>query len=57
ARLPIPISDPAVIKQVFGISKGAFKRALGHLLKAGLIKEEAGYTVLLDSNSQPSQEA
>ncbi|KMO62438.1 DNA-binding protein, partial [Lacticaseibacillus rhamnosus] len=50
-------SDPAVIKQVFGISKGAFKRALGHLLKAGLIKEEAGYTVLLDSNSQPSQEA
>lgn len=39
-------SDPEAIKQTFGISKGAFKRALGHLLKAGLVKEEAGYTIL-----------
>ncbi|RDS58629.1 DNA-binding protein, partial [Weissella thailandensis] len=30
--------------------------ALGHLLKAGLIKEEAGYTILLKTNDNASQE-
>ncbi|MFD1466268.1 S1 RNA-binding domain-containing protein [Lapidilactobacillus mulanensis] len=30
-------SDPTIIKDYFGISKGAFKRALGNLLKNGLI--------------------
>ncbi|WP_203624739.1 MULTISPECIES: S1-like domain-containing RNA-binding protein [unclassified Lacticaseibacillus] len=37
-------SDPDAIKMTFGISKGAFKRALGHLLKARLIVEENGVT-------------
>ena len=33
-------SDAQEIKRYFGISKSAFKRAIGHLLKAGLIKED-----------------
>lgn len=33
-------SDAQDIKRYFGISKSAFKRALGHLLKAGLIEED-----------------
>ena len=32
-------SDPALIKEFFGISKGAFKRAVGHLLKARLVTQ------------------
>jgi predicted RNA-binding protein (virulence factor B family) len=42
-------SDANEIKAYFGISKSAFKRALGHLLKAGYIKEdkEAGTIALL----------
>lgn len=39
-------SDPQAIKDYFGISKGAFKRALGHLLKARLIEEKGGNTYL-----------
>lgn len=41
-------SDPKIIRQVFGISKGQFKRAVGHLLKAGLVKETSTELVLLD---------
>ncbi len=33
-------STPDSIKEYFGISKGAFKRALGHLLKEHLIVQE-----------------
>lgn len=42
-------SDAQEIKQYFGISKSAFKRALGHLLKQKLIKEdkEAGTITLV----------
>ncbi|MFD1433156.1 CvfB family protein [Lacticaseibacillus yichunensis] len=40
-------SDPEAISKAFGISKGAFKRALGHLLKARLIVEADGKTILL----------
>ena len=40
-------TDPQVIRQVFGISKGQFKRAVGHLLKAGLVKETNGQLLLL----------
>lgn len=40
-------SDPEAIKLAFGISKGAFKRALGNLLKAKKIKEHDGVTELL----------
>lgn len=39
-------SSPEVIKDKFHISKGAFKRALGHLLKQGLIEEREGWTYL-----------
>lgn len=35
-------STPDSIKKYFGISKGAFKRAIGHLLKAGLIEQSDG---------------
>ena len=39
-------SSPEVIKDKFHISKAAFKRALGHLLKAGRIVEQDGWTWL-----------
>lgn len=35
-------SDPEDIKEYFGISKGSFKRAIGHLLKADLIEQVDG---------------
>ncbi|MDO4903471.1 MAG: S1-like domain-containing RNA-binding protein [Limosilactobacillus sp.] len=41
-------SDPQEIRAVFGISKGQFKRAIGHLLKAGLVEETSTELVLLD---------
>ncbi|WP_225047300.1 S1-like domain-containing RNA-binding protein [Lacticaseibacillus kribbianus] len=40
-------SDPEAIKQAFGISKAAFKRALGHLMKAKKIRQHDGITELL----------
>ncbi|MFD0897591.1 CvfB family protein [Loigolactobacillus binensis] len=40
-------SSPDAIKQYFGISKGQFKRALGHLMKAGVVKQVAGETILV----------
>lgn len=46
----MPYSDataPNIIKAKFGISKAAFKRALGHLMKEGKIKQEDGWTILL----------
>ena len=43
-------TSPEVIRDKFGISKGAFKRALGHLLKEGRIEERDGWTYLLSSN-------
>lgn len=39
-------SDPADIKAYFGISKGAFKRAVGHLMKAGVVHQEDGKLIL-----------
>lgn len=45
-------SDPEAIKQMFGISKGQFKRAIGHLLKARLIKQADGQTQLLAPTPQ-----
>ncbi|GHP12744.1 RNA-binding protein [Lentilactobacillus fungorum] len=45
----LPYSDkstPDAIKAYFGISKGAFKRALGHLLKEQLIIQEDGHIEL-----------
>lgn len=40
-------SDPAAIRQEFGISKGQFKRAVGHLMKAGLVQEKDGMLKLI----------
>lgn len=50
----LPYTDktaPTVIREVFGISKGQFKRAVGHLLKAGLVKEDAGQLILLEKKN------
>lgn len=50
----MPYSDkttPEIIKAKFQISKAAFKRALGHLLKAGSIEEKDGWTLLKDGAS------
>lgn len=43
-------SDATEIKKYFGISKSAFKRALGHLLKSNIIKEdkESGTIILIN---------
>lgn len=41
----LPYSDkssPAAIRSYFGISKGQFKRALGHLLKTGIVEQDNG---------------
>lgn len=40
-------SDPDAIRDFFGISKAAFKRAYGNLLKQGLVTQEDGETILL----------
>lgn len=40
------VTDAEIIKEKFGISKGAFKRALGKLLKEGKIKQEDSWTLL-----------
>ena len=39
-------------KQKFGISKAAFKRALGHLMKQGKIRQDDGWTYLTESPEQ-----
>lgn len=39
-------SPPEIIKERFGISKAAFKRALGKLLKEGLVEEREDWIVL-----------
>lgn len=40
-------SDPEAIKEQFGMSKSAFKRALGRLMKAKKIEQKDGKTLLL----------
>ena len=50
----MPYSDkttPEIIKAKFQISKAAFKRALGHLLKVGSVEEKDGWTLLKDGAS------
>ena len=48
-RMPYCDDTPMeIIKEKFGISKAAFKRALGRLLKEGLIAQSEGWTVLLE---------
>lgn len=43
-------TDPTVIRQVFGISKGQFKRAVGHLLKERLVRQEDGQLILQEQD-------
>lgn len=45
-------SNPEEIKQTFGISKAQFKRAIGNLLKQGKIKQQEGYTILVEADSE-----
>lgn len=42
-------SDPADIKDYFGISKGQFKRAVGHLMKQRFAEEHDGYLWLTEA--------
>ncbi len=44
-------SSPEDIKQLFGISKGQFKRALGHLMKLRMIEQKDGYTTLIKKSN------
>ncbi len=44
-------TDPAVIKSKFGLSKAAFKRALGHLMKEGKIRQEGGWTYIKEDRT------
>jgi hypothetical protein len=37
-----------IIKQKFGISKAAFKRALGHLMKENKVCQENGWTYIIE---------
>ncbi|CAM4267239.1 CvfB family protein [Paenibacillus tarimensis] len=51
----MPYSDetPAdIIKQKFGISKSAFKRAMGKLMRDGLIQQKGSWTHLNDSRPE-----
>lgn len=51
----MPYADstpPAIIKQKFDLSKAAFKRALGHLLKQGRIRQENGWTYLTEQQEE-----
>ena len=41
-----------IIKQKFGISKAAFKRALGHLMKEGKVRQENGWTYLTEGQQE-----
>jgi hypothetical protein len=45
--MPYCDDTPAeIIKAKFGISKAAFKRALGRLMKEGKVYQEDGWTIL-----------
>ncbi|MGX7197101.1 CvfB family protein [Enterococcus olivae] len=44
-------SSPEEIKQMFGISKGQFKRALGNLMKQRLIEQKDGITKLIKKSN------
>jgi len=52
-RMPYGDTTPIeIIKQKFGLSKAAFKRALGHLMKDGKIRQEDGWTYLVEKPEQ-----
>jgi len=43
---------PELIKERFGISKSAFKRALGNLIKTGYVEQREGWTYLLETKTE-----
>ncbi|SUP40588.1 CvfB family protein [Veillonella criceti] len=48
----MPYSDKTsaeIIKDKFGFSKAAFKRAVGHLMKSGKVIQEEGWTLLTET--------
>jgi len=52
----MPYSDetpPDVIQRKFGISKAAFKRALGKLMREGIVRQEGSWTYLNEQQDQP----
>ncbi|MHA0855736.1 CvfB family protein [Paenibacillus sp. CMAA1364] len=54
----MPYSDatpPDIIKERFGISKSAFKRALGKLMKEGLIAQKENWTYLVVAEPNNSE--
>lgn len=55
----IPFTDksaPEEISATFAISKGQFKRALGSLMKAKKVKQEDGFTILLDTPQEETKD-
>ncbi|KAF1301073.1 DNA-binding protein [Enterococcus saccharolyticus] len=44
-------SSPEEIKQMFGISKGQFKRALGNLMKQRMVEQKDGVTKLIKKSN------
>ena len=51
----MPYSDesaPEIIKAKFGISKAAFKRAMGRLMKAGKVEQLEGWTYLIGPSDE-----
>ena len=57
----MPYSDESsamLIKDKFNISKAAFKRAIGHLMKSRLVVQEDGWTLLTEKGKQwtPNQQ-
>jgi len=56
----MPYSDqtpPDIIKQRFGISKAAFKRALGKLMREGLITQKDNWTHLKQADNEAASES
>lgn len=57
----MPYSDETaadIIKQKFGISKSAFKRAIGKLMREGLVTQKGSWTKLVEADaSEPASEA
>lgn len=56
----MPYSDGTsapIVKDKFGISKAAFKRALGHLMKLGYIEQHEGWTLITPEGEEAAKEA
>jgi uncharacterized protein len=50
-------TDPAIIREQFALSKKAYKRAVGRLLKQGLVELDAQGYVLLPKEREPANAA